>query len=194
MSTFTIIFKDKIQIHSFSELEKYSRVWDKIIHSFLSITGCELDEAKIIAYNSESYSYTIEVPLVFVICIETAIIDVLDTYKKLVEIRKLKYEIRSLNLSENLLDQLELEVRGIIDTTTAATIERLMDAANVNYIDANDVFTNCQTSSKLLLSFIEKGGLIEFAITDNEVANNQADRIKLLFNTIRELEKIIENK
>ncbi|MEI7596478.1 MAG: hypothetical protein WCK02_12075 [Bacteroidota bacterium] len=177
---FTIFFNNDMNIETFADVEQYSKVWDKILGSFLILTGNETDAILIQAYSSKQAFFTVKLPLNSGLCFAGAIIDILTTYKKLVEIRKLKVDIQKLDLSEHLLDELEQEMMNIVDNTTAKTIERIINDSNIRFNNADEIFTESQYSLKMALSFIEKGGVVLFNKGNNAELNNLSDSISNL--------------
>lgn len=177
---FTIFFNNDMNIETFADIEQYSKVWDNILGSFILLSGNESDTTTIQAYSSKQAFFTVKLPLNSGLCFASAIIDILTTYKKLVEIRKLKIDIQKLDLSEHLLDELEQEMMNIVDNTTAKTIERIITESNIRFNNTDEVFTESQYSLKMVLNFIEKGGVVLFNKGNNSEINNLSDTISNL--------------
>ena len=100
-------FGDGTFFQNLSLLEKFCRIWSRILMSYMYLTGETIRPTTIIDMKPTSISFSIEPEAIK--ALTTSACKVLNGYKKVLEIRKLQLEVNNLNLHnkyelENLLE------------------------------------------------------------------------------------------
>jgi len=169
-------------------LEKFCRIWNRILLSFMYLTNEPVEFANIHDLNSNNISFILNNKIIDTIT--QASYQVLKGYKKVVEIRRLQLEIESINLSnkseiKNLLDD---EVINIVDIISSqVTYELLAKYKWDKKSEKDELYKNIQISLKQIVNFIEKGGKIESK--NSKELNSLTDKIIVILKSIKELEK-----
>ncbi len=152
-----IIYSDKVIPPDLYSKEKFFRLWNTIIDSFNQLTKSQI-RAEI--YQMDCYSNIIKLEPVTIQTLIEGLRIVLEDYKKILEIKKIKLEIEQLNLNakDTLLEMLNNEINTEIDTICKSVAENLIIPFNHPTSDSITIIDNIQIALKQLINFIEKGG------------------------------------
>ncbi len=161
LKSLRIYFNEKTSINTLDELEKYTRIWNNILSAFRKLA--KEDELPIAVQFVDKYSLVLNIGVKTANAILKAILETLNTQKRLLEIRNLKQEIQNVELSneaefEKLLEE---EVETIIDEHSAILTRDLMQSFDLDYLENQKIFDSIQISLKQILNFIDKGGKID---------------------------------
>ncbi len=185
-----IFFKDNVAIKNLDELEKYSRIWNGILQVFANLTK-EEDSPFRIAFVDKLY-------LILIVgnntakSLLTAVLDILETNRRLLELKNLKNEIRKANLSneDKFYELLNEETNHIIDNNCDELSEKLIELFNPDCTINHPIYKSLKISTQQLLNFIQKGGKFnavqkdindELNITGRKIINEYR-RIATFFN------------
>jgi hypothetical protein len=170
-SSIYLYFEGQLNVQSISDLERYSRLWDGILDSFCSLRGEEKPAIEICNFSSGNIVLGIAADKIIRNAISAGVDGIISCLPNVLKIRKIQYEISHLPLKNNVNELLEEEAGFIISRTAAETARKLISADLVNEGSQNTEAILAR-SLKQILSFIEKGGKIEYKAetgsTDNE--------------------------
>jgi hypothetical protein len=188
-----LYFEGHVSVQNISDLERYARLWDGILNTFSMISGepsLPLDVSNFSAGNfvmgvtSSDRTYN---------TIMTGVEGIVSSLPLILRIRKVQLEIASLPLHNDFNELLEEEIKTLITDTALTTAQKLTSYFSSDNTDPDEMVNDISRALKQILSFIEKGGKIEF---ETQTAIPEVTRInKLLtetFSITRELEKLID--
>ncbi len=182
-----IKFKENSFFQNINLLEKFCRIWSKIIMSFMYLTKEDIKPAYIQSISKDYIVFFLEEETIETLT--NAAYEVLKGYKKVIEVRRLQLEIESINLTnkEELRDLLEDEVLNIVDIISSQVTYELISQFNwETKPKKNELHKSIQISLKQIVNFIEKGGSIESKKSQELKKLNE--KIILILNNIKELE------
>jgi len=168
-------------------LEKFCRIWNRILMSFMYLTGETIKPTLIYDIKPRSISFALEPEAIK--ALTTSACKVLVGYKKVLEIRKLQLEVNTLNLHnkyelENLLED---EVINIVDILSFQVSAKLVETYDLRKkIKKEEIRKNIQIALKQIVNFIEKGGKIES--THSRELRELNDKIIIILKNIKDLE------
>ena len=180
-------FEEGTFFQNLSLLEKFCRIWNRILMSFMYLTGETIKPTLIFEIKPKSISFALEPEAIK--ALTTSACKVLVGYKKVLEIRKLQLEVNNLNLHnkyelENLLED---EVINIVDILSFQVSTELVGAYDLRKkIKKEEIRKNLQIALKQIVNFIEKGGKIES--THSRDLHDLNNKIIILLKNIRDLE------
>lgn len=157
-----IQFDEGIFIKNIGQLEKFCRIWNRILAAFAYLTNESVEDIRI--YDIESSSITFYTGIKTINALTKGTYQVLKGYKKVLEVRKLQLELDGLNLSnkEELKSLLEEEVLNIVDVISGSVTNELISKYGWNdNFERDEVYQTVQVSLKQALNFVEKGGKID---------------------------------
>ena len=182
-----VSFEDGTFFQNINLLEKFCRIWNRILMSFMYLTNEDIKPVKIHDISARSISFMIDSDTIK--ALTKGAYEVLKGYKKVLEIRKLQLEINQLNLSnkfeiENLLED---EVINIVDIISSQVTYELTDKFDTHDKKLKEeIFKNIQISLKQIVNFIERGGKVESS--DSKEFNELNDKIGNILSNIKDLE------
>jgi hypothetical protein len=161
IKTIRIYFVESTSINSLEELDKYNRIWNNILIAFRKLTRDE--ENPILVQFVDKYSLILNTSIKTTTAIVKAMSEILNTHKRLLEIKNLKQEIHNVELSNEVEFEklLEEESANIIDEHSANLTRELMENNEWEYLQNQKLFDSIQIALKQILTFIEKGGKID---------------------------------
>ena len=182
-----ISFTDGTFFQNINLLEKFCRIWNKVLMSFMYLTKETLKPAQIYEIKTNSITFLLDPETIS--ALTKGSYEVLKGYKKVLEIRKLQLEINNLNLSNKIEIEslLEDEVINIVDIISSQVTYEL--SANYNWDGKpkkNEIHKNVQVALKQIVNFIEKGGKVE-SVQSKEL-HDLNEKIIIILNNIKELE------
>lgn len=157
-----IQFEEALFIKNISQLEKFCRIWNKILASFAYLTEESVEDIRI--HDIESCSITFHTGIKTINAITRGAYQVLKGYKKVLEVRRLQLELENLTLTnkEELRNLLEEEVLNIVDIISSSVTTELLNKYGWNdRREKEEVFNAIQISLKQTINFVEKGGKID---------------------------------
>ncbi|OFY28608.1 MAG: hypothetical protein A2275_05455 [Bacteroidetes bacterium RIFOXYA12_FULL_35_11] len=180
-----IQFDEGIFIKNIGQLEKFCRIWNRILASFAYLTQETIDDIRI--YDIESSSITFYTGIKTINALTKGTYQVLKGYKKVLDVRKIQLELEDLNLSnkEDIKNLLEEEVINIVDVISSSVTKELLTKYGWNEkFEHEDVYKAVQVSLKQAINFVEKGGKID--------SNHAGDLRQMNENVISTLKRISE--
>lgn len=156
-----IQFDEAIFIKNIGQLEKFCRIWNRILASFAVLTREPADEIRI--HDIESTSITFYTGIKTINALTKGSYQVLKGYKKVLEVRRLQLELDglSLNYKDEIKNLLEEEVVNIVDVISDSIAGELTKKFEwEGQFEFDDIKASIQVSLKQTLNFIEKGGRI----------------------------------
>jgi hypothetical protein len=168
MTLLTLFFEGKTTVNTINDIERYSRLWDNIIKDFAILTMQTDCSPAIESIDKNSMILHIANGDKIVDSLSYGTSRIIETYSKILRIRKLQLEAIEMVLNHEILDLLEDEISNTINETSQNVVYDLMEKYNWDNMPARDeTFHNVDKSLKRILDFIEKGGKIECQLTDN---------------------------
>ena len=182
-----LTFEEGTFFQNLTLLEKFCRIWNRILMSFTYLTGELVKPTLIYDIKPRSISFSLEPEAIK--ALTTSASKVLIGYKKVLEIRKLQLEVNNLNLHnkyelENLLED---EVVNIVDILSFQVSTKLVQTYDLRKkIRKEEIRKNIQIALKQIVNFIEKGGKIES--THSREMSDLNEKIIVLLKNIKDLE------
>ena len=180
-------FEEGTFFQNLNLLEKFCRIWNRILMSFMYLTDETIKPTLIYDIKPRTISFSLEPEAIK--ALTTSACKVLVGYKKVLEIRKLQLEVNTLNLHnkyelENLLED---EVINIVDILSFKVSTELVDTYHFRKkIRKEELRKNIQIALKQIVNFIEKGGKIES--THSRELYELIEKIIVLLKNIKDLE------
>jgi len=180
-------FEEGTFFQNINLLEKFCRIWNRILMSFMYLTGETIKPTLIYDIKPKSISFALEPEAIK--ALTTSACKVLAGYKKVLEIRKLQLEVNTLNLHnkyelENLLED---EVINIVDILSFQVSTKLVESYDLRKkIKKEEIRKNIQIALKQIVNFIEKGGKIES--THSRELHELIEKIIILLKSIKDIE------
>jgi len=115
--TIKIFFTQSTFVKTLYELERNTRIWNNIFSIFAQLV--EVSAQELYVYAIEQGFLIIKVPCKATEAFSSAIIEILSTYRKLLEIKKIKLDLFSLNLNNH------EEIEKLLDEETKTQIEQI---------------------------------------------------------------------
>ncbi len=179
-SLLTLIFEGSAGINSIGDIERYARIWDKIIRDYSCLISASEIKPKI-RYLDKEYM-VIEIPGGDSILesISYGATSIIDAYKKILRIRKLQLEAVVLALDDKIYEALEFEAKTIVEKTSRKVVAELMNMNDINDVtDNDDLFVSIMSSLGQILDFIDKGGKIECVSSKDSEALAKGNKLFL---------------
>jgi len=184
-----IFFTNNTFIKTLQELERNTRIWNNIFNAFVQLA--EHSTQELYVYTIEQGFLIIKAPCKVTEAFASAIVEILASHHKLLEIRKIRIDLDSLNLNN------QQEIEKLLNNETVIQVDQtayeLSNQLVENYLNDNrnkkEITDNISVSIKQIMNFIEKGGRLDIDCLENkEVVTKKTDIINL-FSRITELEE-----
>lgn len=189
-SSLYLYFEGQLNVQSISDLERYSRLWDSILDSFCSLSGKEKPAIEICNFTSGNIVLGVAADKIILDAISAGVDGILSCLPHVLKLRKIQYDLSHLELKYNISELLEEEAGFIISRTATETARKLLSSDPVNEERLNEAIL--ARSLKQILSFIEKGGKIEYR-SETGSSDNEGIRRNLneSFRMAKEISSII---
>ena len=159
----TLFFEGKTSVNTIHDIERYSRIWDSIIRDFAILTMQDECESVVESIDKKSMIIQITKGDKILESLSYGTGKIIDTYSKILRIRKLQLEVAQLELNNSIQELLEEEITITINRTSGEVVTELLEMNEwKNQPGKDEVYGNVQKSLILIFDFIEKGGKIEF--------------------------------
>lgn len=188
-SSIFLYFEGHLSVQAISDLERYSRIWDSILESFCSLTGENNPSVEICNFSNGNIVLGVAAGENTLKAFAGGINDIVPCLTSLLKIKKIQQEMIQLPLNTDMIDMLEAETENIIDKTASESASRLIAIYSGENEDFENLHHDISRSLKQVLSFIEKGGKIEYntnCYSDVKSIRNLSES----FLTARELDKL----
>lgn len=157
-----IFFEGHLSVQKVADLERYARLWDGILSTFSRLTGEESLILDISSFRNGNVSLGVSVGDKTLDAIITGVVGILASLSLVLKIRKIQIEIIHLPLNNDLNELLEEEIRTLINQRALESVRKLISDYLDDTLDAEEMTDDMCLSLKQILSFVEKGGRIEF--------------------------------
>ena len=169
-SLLTLYFEGRTVVNSINDIERYARIWNNIINDFAGLTMQKNCDPAVESIDKTSMILSLADGDRILESLSFGTTKVIETYNKILRIRKLQLEIIRMSLNSDLIRKLEEEITLTINEISHSVVTELMELNRWNGQDERDnVFNNVQKSLKLILDFIEKGGKIECQLSEDKI-------------------------
>ncbi|HEX2920472.1 MAG TPA: hypothetical protein VHO50_04820 [Bacteroidales bacterium] len=175
MSLF-LYFEGPLKIQSITELDRYSRLWDGILQSFSKLTSESLSPLDICSFNEGNTVLAVNAGEKTINALMEGVSRILDSVPSTIKIRQLQKEISTLNLCKNINELLDEEIVMCLDKTSSLAASEIFEKYHVG--EQDDLLTmEISKSLKQVLSFIEKGGRLEFDHPDTSAGTSSINKL-----------------
>jgi hypothetical protein len=185
-----LYFEGNLSIQSISDLERYSRLWDNILAVFCELAESENPPIEISNINNGNIILRVSVNSIILSSIMTGVTGILPVLPVKLKIKKIQNEILQLNLQNDYVGALENEIELLINTKALAAASKVVEG--FSSIQSPEMTIQALAKClKQILSFVEKGGKIEYHFQEN--TSDMAIPNQILteaYHTVRELELI----
>ncbi|HEX2968677.1 MAG TPA: hypothetical protein VHO46_06195 [Bacteroidales bacterium] len=187
-----LYFVENLQVQSIADLERYAKLWDCILGSFSRLTGEFNHSLEVSSFKQGRLILGVSIEERTLGVIMNGFFSILAVLPAILKIRKVQLEIAQLRLTNNNYHQLlEEEIRILIHNTAEESAIALVSENSPELRKDEAVKDELVRSLKQVLSFVEKGGKIEYKVPSG--INGSADMNKLLiesFTMVRDIEKM----
>jgi hypothetical protein len=174
-SSIFLYFEGELVVQSISDLERYSRLWDGILDSFCNLTGEEKPAVDIRNFSNGRIVLGVAAPKLTLEAISEGVDGIISCLDKILIIKNIQNELVQLPLKYNLVGLLDEEAGFIISQTAGEISRKLIFTNNTREAEPNTEALLAR-SLKQILSFIEKGGKIEYQQGPNTKDNERIRR------------------
>ncbi len=157
-----LYFEGPLSVHNIADLERYARLWDGILSTFSKLTGEENLSLDINSFRNGEVVLGVVTEAKTLDAITTGVIGMVTPLPLILQIRKIQIETTLLPLYNDLNKLLEEEIQTLINSTALKTAQKLVTEYFSDTFDEDEMITDLSHALKQILSFIEKGGKIEF--------------------------------
>lgn len=182
-----VTFAEALFIENIEQLEKFCRIWNQILMSYSELTHEDTEQIKI--HDIESTSITFFAGTETIKALSEATHQILVKYQKILEIKRLKLELKELQLNnhDEIQTLLQNELALTVDDITAYVANDLLKKYDwMNSAQVESIYKQIQISLKQTVNFIERGGLISSLHTKD--FNDLSTKIIADLNSIQEKE------
>jgi hypothetical protein len=190
-SSFLLYFEGQLSVQNMADLERYARLWDGIMSTLSRLTGEENLSLDISNFRDGCIVLGVKTDDKTLNAFKTGVNEILTSLSLILKIRKIQVDILLLPLYKDINELLEEEIRILIDQRALESAQKLISLYYNDTLGADDITNDLSRSLKQILSFIEKGGKIEFKhrlSTSEEVKSNKT--LIESFEVAHELEKV----
>lgn len=170
-SSLFLYFEGDLSVQNISDLERYSRLWDRILSTFSKLTGEANLSLDINNFSNNNIVLGVSIEDNTISALAAGVTGIVSSLPLILKIRKIQSEILNFSLYSDLNDLLEEEITNVIDQSAWVTAKNLSSTSLKHSLNEEDMTNELFIALKQILSFIEKGGKIEFTplISDPEV-------------------------
>jgi hypothetical protein len=192
-SSLFLYFEGRLSVKNIADLERYARLWDGILNSFSRITGEENLTLDINSFRNGNIVLDVTTQDKTLNSIITGIVEILNLLPVILKIRKIQTEIVLIPLYNNINDQLEDEISRLINQKAFESAQKLVSDKLSDSMDSEEIINDLSRALKQILSFVEKGGKIEFKplMSTPEIIKTNKALIEA-FAIAREMEKVTD--
>jgi hypothetical protein len=172
-SSLLLYFEGHLSVYNVDDLERYSRLWSGILSTFSKLTGEENLSLDITNFSNNNLLLSVSIEDKTISALAGGVSGIVNLLPLILKIRKIQSEILNFSLYNDLNDLLEEEIKNVMDESAWTTSKNLSSSFGTNSYNEEDMTNELFIALKQILSFIEKGGKIEFAprIPDPEISN-----------------------
>lgn len=156
-----LYFEGPLKIKSTAELDRYSRLWEGILGSFSNLTDENISSPEIYSFCNGNTVLGVNAGERTIKALMEGVSGILDYLPATLKIRQLQKDISDLNLNKSINALLDEEVIQCLENKANSVAEEISRKySGGNYSD--QLVVELSKSLKQVLSFIEKGGRLEF--------------------------------
>jgi hypothetical protein len=172
-SSLLLYFEGHLSVNNVDDLERYSRLWGGILSTFSKLTGEENLSLDINNLSNSNLLLSVSIEDKTISALAAGVTGIVSLLPLILKIRKIQSEILNFSLYNDLNDLLEEEIANVIDESAWDTSKNLSSSSGNNSYNEEEMTDELFIALKQILSFIEKGGKIEFAprMPDPEISN-----------------------
>ncbi|HEX2975382.1 MAG TPA: hypothetical protein VHO68_05555 [Bacteroidales bacterium] len=188
-STVLLYFEGQLVIQSISDLERYSRLWDNILGSFCSLAGEDKPAVDICNFSKGNIVLGVSAGEATLKALIKGVDGMIQCMQDLLKIRKIELELSGLSLHYDLNELLEEESELLVGNTSVSVAGNLIEEAGK--VSDYELLAMVTRSLKQILSFIEKGGKLEYRPVKSSTADDKIRRsLNESFRAAREISEI----
>lgn len=177
-----LYFEGRLSVQSISDLERYSRLWDGILDSFCRLSGEEKPSVEISSFNNGRIVLDVTAGEKTLKSIISGVDGIISCLSDIVRINVIRNELVHIPLRHDMNHILSEEIGFLVEDKACEIAEQL--AAEITPAQHDDyVIQKISLSLKQVLSFIEKGGKIEYnsAHADQSILKNLTEAFRKAF-------------
>ncbi|PPD47534.1 MAG: hypothetical protein CTY16_07455 [Methylobacter sp.] len=198
-----VSFTGEALMSNITDFKDWGKVWYDIGRGIAMVHNLSPEQVKVVGATKGSIIIELAVVAEFAATASGIILAALTVAEKVLDIRKKAEELRGLKLKN---DQLAIAIEQEADNEKQSGIEEITNEIviklDVNANNEGDKVKALDTAVKNLVNFIEKGGVVDFIMPDDEKDSEenvvkQNAELRVAFQQIRQLEKklaLLEHK
>jgi hypothetical protein len=189
-----LYLEGKLTIKNIADMERYSRLWDGILSAFSGLTGEEKLTLDIRSFHNGSIVLGAAAEEKTLNAFKTGVIGMLESLPLILKIRKIQIEITLLPLDRDLNALLEEEIQLLINRKALELAQKLVVEFRNDVHIPEELTDNLTRVLKQILSFVERGGKVEFrpAVSTQEIVKTNS-ALNEFFALTRDLENTTES-
>jgi len=192
-SSLILYFEGHLNVQNIADLERYARLWDGILGAFSRLTGEENLTLDISSFHNGNVVLGVAANDNILKPIMTGVTKMISILPAVLKIRKVQVDITPLPLNYDFNVMLEEEIQSLVDRTSIETAQSLTFEFFNDTKEPDEIIAIMSRSLKQTLSFIEKGGKVEFRPRSKGPETADLNRTLIdSFAIVRELEVITE--
>jgi hypothetical protein len=185
-----IYFEGNISVQSLTDMERYARLCDGILDTFSRLTGEETLMLDIIGLKNGNISLSVASEGKTLNVLIKGVLEMITVLSHILKIREIQIELSRLPVSNDLNDIMQEEIQSLINRRALESAEILTSNHFNDTFYADEMTDDIACSLKQLLSFVEKGGKIEYKpLVPSPEANETNKKLIESFKIANELEK-----
>lgn len=161
-SSLYIYFEGRLSVQNIADLERYARLWDGILGTFSRLTGERNLTLDINSFNNGNVALGVTTEDKTLDAIITGVTGILTSLPLVLKIRQIQIEITHLPLCNDLNELFEEEILTLINRKAIESAQKLISDYPDDSDNSENIVSDICLSLKQILSFVEKGGRIEF--------------------------------
>ncbi|MFZ5941667.1 MAG: hypothetical protein ACOYXB_13925 [Bacteroidota bacterium] len=172
-----LYFENQVKIGRLSDLERYSRIWSGILESFSTLSGLEKLEVELCSMNGEVVEMGILIDHRTMEIIVRGVMSMLNLSGMVVKMRQIAEELTGMHLKNDYRMMLEDEAKYYINQEAEIIASDLITRYSAaEQAGREDVLPALTRSLKQILSFIEKGGRMEYRRLSETLNKDELNR------------------
>lgn len=184
-----LYFEGKLSIRSIADLERYSRLWDNIISAFCNLADTDNPPIDICNINNGNIILRVSLNSFILTSMMTGVTEILSVLPFKLKIKKIQNELSQLNLQNDFAGALEDEIEYLVNTKALNAASKISVAFPIG--NSEEIVSRLARCLKQILSFVEKGGKIEYHFGESSFDTATPNRVMIeAYHTVNELELI----
>ncbi|GHT72517.1 hypothetical protein FACS189456_1230 [Bacteroidia bacterium] len=189
-----VYFKEGVAINNLTDFKTYSNLWYEIGRGVAMAQNKTADDFKIIGASKGSIIISMAIAVGIATSISRILLEALKVADKVLDIRKKCEEIKKLKLeNKKIAEELNREADKTKEEGIKSILNIIVKKLGLKNEGEGDKINALEKSVKDLIDFTEKGGIVDFVQSKEDVDKNVREKTHKLNKNIDEI-RVLENK